>query len=207
MLSYLGHWSLMSFGYWALEEKETGRFIGELGFADFKRDIEPSLKGIPELGWALASPAHGKGYATEALRVVGAWGDARFGAAARALSKFAIAAVDIPEKEKPSFRRAFLLPRPDYFAGAGAAAGAAQPAFFISASIFARVCFLKSDLPFVAVSCLACRSAHCLVLSVFGASAARAETDMSHAAATRAASVIFIALFLHIYRGQRPPTQ
>jgi RimJ/RimL family protein N-acetyltransferase len=81
MSSYLGHWSLMNFGYWAIEEKETSRFIGELGFADFKRDIEPSIKGVPELGWALASPKHGKGYATEALRAVVDWGDARFGSA------------------------------------------------------------------------------------------------------------------------------
>jgi RimJ/RimL family protein N-acetyltransferase len=78
LLRYVGHWFLMGFGYWAIEEKTTGSFIGELGFADFKRDIEPSLKGIPELGWALASKAHGKGYATEAVRAAVAWGDAHF---------------------------------------------------------------------------------------------------------------------------------
>jgi len=77
-LRYAGHWLLMGFGYWAIEEKETGSFIGELGFADFKRDIEPSLKGVPELGWALVSRAHGKGYATEAVRAVVAWGEAHF---------------------------------------------------------------------------------------------------------------------------------
>ena len=80
LLRYAGLWSLLGFGYWAIEEKESGRFIGELGFADFKREIEPSLAGRPELGWALASAAHGKGYATEAVRAVLAWGDARFGA-------------------------------------------------------------------------------------------------------------------------------
>ena len=80
MLNYLGHWALMDFGYWAIEEKETGRYVGELGFADFKREIEPSIKGIPEVGWALASPNHGKGYATEALQAAVAWGDERFGA-------------------------------------------------------------------------------------------------------------------------------
>jgi RimJ/RimL family protein N-acetyltransferase len=77
-LRYVGHWSLMGFGYWAIEEKDTGSFVGELGFADFKRDIKPSLEA-PELGWALASKAHGKGYATEAVRAAVAWGDAQFG--------------------------------------------------------------------------------------------------------------------------------
>lgn len=79
MTGYLGHWSLMNFGYWAIEERASGRYIGEIGFADFKRDIDASLRDIPELGWALVPPAHGKGYATEALRAVLQWGDARFG--------------------------------------------------------------------------------------------------------------------------------
>jgi len=77
LLRYAGHWSLLGFGYWLAEEKATGKFIGEVGFADYKRDI-PMLKGIPEIGWALAPYAHGKGYATEAVRAVVAWGDAHF---------------------------------------------------------------------------------------------------------------------------------
>jgi RimJ/RimL family protein N-acetyltransferase len=78
LLRYAGHWPLMGFGYWAIVEKASGSFVGELGFADFKREIEPSIKGVPELGWVLASRAHGKGYATEAVRAVAAWGDVRF---------------------------------------------------------------------------------------------------------------------------------
>lgn len=75
LMIYIGHWSLMNFGYWVVEEKSSGQFIGELGFADFKREINPSIEGIPELGWALTSSAHGKGYATEALKAVIDWGD------------------------------------------------------------------------------------------------------------------------------------
>lgn len=75
LLAYVGHWQLLGFGYWALEEKASGRFVGELGFADFRRDIEASAKGVPELGWALASRVHGMGYATEAVRAAVAWGD------------------------------------------------------------------------------------------------------------------------------------
>ena len=68
MLRYAGHWQWMGFGFWALEEKSTGAFAGELGFAEFKRELEPSIQGIPEIGWVLAPHAHGKGYATEAVR-------------------------------------------------------------------------------------------------------------------------------------------
>ncbi len=79
ILRYVGHWSLLGFGYWLVEEKATGRFVGEVGFGDFKREIEPSLKGLPEIGWVLASTMHGKGYGTEAVRAAIAWGDAHFG--------------------------------------------------------------------------------------------------------------------------------
>ncbi len=75
MLNYRGHWSLMGFGYWAIEERSTGRFIGELGFADFKRGVDPSIHAYPEAGWVLAPHAHGRGYATESIRAALHWGD------------------------------------------------------------------------------------------------------------------------------------
>ena len=78
MLAYAGHWSLMDFGYWAIADRESDAFLGEIGFADFKRDLVPALDGVPELGWALATPASGRGIATEAARAACAWGDARF---------------------------------------------------------------------------------------------------------------------------------
>ncbi len=79
LLAYCGHWSLMGFGYWAVESKSTRRYIGELGFADFRRGLHPSIEGIPEIGWALCVEAQGRGYATEALRKVVEWGDANLG--------------------------------------------------------------------------------------------------------------------------------
>ena len=79
LLRYPGLWSLLGYGYWAVEEKASGRCIGDIGYADFKRDITPSLDGMPELGWVLAADAHGQGYASEALAAVLAWGQSRFG--------------------------------------------------------------------------------------------------------------------------------
>jgi len=82
LLKYAGLWSLLGFGYWVIEERSTGHYVGELGFAEFMRDLEPSIQGTPELGWALVAAAHGRGYATEAVTAVIAWGDRRFGASA-----------------------------------------------------------------------------------------------------------------------------
>jgi RimJ/RimL family protein N-acetyltransferase len=79
MLNYRGLWSFLDFGYWAIEEKASGAFAGDIGFADFHRDITPSMRAVPELGWALATPFHGRGYATEAARAAIGWMDTRFG--------------------------------------------------------------------------------------------------------------------------------
>ncbi|UOQ51583.1 GNAT family N-acetyltransferase [Hymenobacter cellulosivorans] len=73
-----GHWSLLGFGYWAVEETATGRYIGTVGFADWRRAMDPSLKGEPEIGWVLDPAIHGRGYATEAVAAALAWGEAHF---------------------------------------------------------------------------------------------------------------------------------
>jgi RimJ/RimL family protein N-acetyltransferase len=72
-------WSMLGYGYWAATEKSTGRFIGDVGFADFKREIEPSLKGVPEIGWVLARWSHGRGYATEAAQSALRWLESALG--------------------------------------------------------------------------------------------------------------------------------
>jgi RimJ/RimL family protein N-acetyltransferase len=79
LLRYVGHWAALGFGYWTLRERESGRFVGEVGFADYRREIEPGFVGAPEIGWALAPWAWGRGYATEAVEAALAWGDACFG--------------------------------------------------------------------------------------------------------------------------------
>jgi RimJ/RimL family protein N-acetyltransferase len=76
LLRAVGHWPLMGFGYWVARERGSGRFVGEAGLADFRRDITPSFGGAPEAGWALAGWAHRRGLATEAMGAVLAWSDA-----------------------------------------------------------------------------------------------------------------------------------
>ncbi len=79
LLRYAGHWAMLGFGYWVITDRSSGQFVGDIGFADYHRDISPSLDGMPEAGWALASSHHGKGLASEALAAVIDWGDQHFG--------------------------------------------------------------------------------------------------------------------------------
>ena len=81
MVRMIGHWHVMGFGYWLVREKATGRFLGEVGFADFRRTLNPHLDGAPEAGWVIASWGHGKGFAREAMDAAHAWREARFGPA------------------------------------------------------------------------------------------------------------------------------
>jgi len=59
-------------------KKASGSFVGEIGFADYKRNVEPSIKDKPEIGWAFVTRSHGKGYASEAVRAVVQWGEEHF---------------------------------------------------------------------------------------------------------------------------------
>jgi RimJ/RimL family protein N-acetyltransferase len=77
LLRYGGTWPLLGYGYWAVREKSSRRFVGDLGFADFHRQIEPPITGVPEAGWVFATWAHGRGFATEALHAALAWLDTR----------------------------------------------------------------------------------------------------------------------------------
>ncbi len=60
MASQIGHWVLLGFGYWAVEEKGNGIFAGCVGL--WRSPGWPEL----ELGYWLVPAAWGKGYATEA---------------------------------------------------------------------------------------------------------------------------------------------
>lgn len=75
LLCGAGLWSLFGYGYWAVERREDSRFIGQVGFADFKRDMTPSIEGLPEMGWLFAADTFGRGYASEAVNAGLEWID------------------------------------------------------------------------------------------------------------------------------------
>jgi RimJ/RimL family protein N-acetyltransferase len=74
LLRYIGHWQAIGYGYWAIETLE-GDYVGEVGFGDYRRAMTPPIDGVPEMGWALAPRAQGRGLALEAGRAVLEWRD------------------------------------------------------------------------------------------------------------------------------------
>lgn len=105
-LRSFGQWLVMGFGFWSIEERSSGERVGEVGFVEGRRDIVPSLVGVPECGWSLARPAQGRGFATEAVKAALGWGDVHFG-------KVRMACIVAPENiaslrvaEKTGFRAA-----------------------------------------------------------------------------------------------------
>ncbi len=77
LLRYGGLWALLGFGYWVVRERRTDRFAGEIGFANFRRELDPPFGDTPEIGWALAPWAHGQGFASEAVQAAVGWADAQ----------------------------------------------------------------------------------------------------------------------------------
>ncbi len=60
MAAMLGHWALLGYGMWALEQRDSGMLLGRVGFID-----PPGWPGF-ELGWLLGREHWGHGYAREA---------------------------------------------------------------------------------------------------------------------------------------------
>lgn len=62
MAMVLGHWQLRGYGFWAVEERESGVMVGRVGC--WRPEGWPGL----EVGWTLRRSFWGRGYATEAAR-------------------------------------------------------------------------------------------------------------------------------------------
>ncbi|GJL90478.1 GNAT family N-acetyltransferase [Hyphococcus sp.] len=65
--SYLGHWSLRGFGWFSVEDKASGEWLGRVG--PWMPDGWPGL----ECGWTIRSDHWGKGYAPEAAVAAIKW--------------------------------------------------------------------------------------------------------------------------------------
>ena len=76
-----GLWEVLGYGYWLVEDRKTGAFVGEVGFADFHRETEPGFWGIPECGWVISPEKFGQGYASEAVKAAHDWIDSEHDAA------------------------------------------------------------------------------------------------------------------------------
>jgi RimJ/RimL family protein N-acetyltransferase len=60
------HWGEHGFGHWAVEERESGRFVGRTGIKHHPEwELDPTNT---EVGWLYGPEVWGRGYATEAAR-------------------------------------------------------------------------------------------------------------------------------------------
>jgi RimJ/RimL family protein N-acetyltransferase len=74
MAALAGHWALKGFGHWALELRATGTLVGRAGLYH-----PPDWPGL-EIGWTVARPHWGNGYAGEAARAAMDWAGTELGA-------------------------------------------------------------------------------------------------------------------------------
>ena len=79
LLRYVGHWAVNGYGLWAVEELESGEFIGDVGLFEGRRDLGERFDSAPEAGWVLLPIGHGKGYAREAMNAALRWGESEHG--------------------------------------------------------------------------------------------------------------------------------
>ncbi len=78
LLGMIGHWQIMGYGLLLIQERISGRVVGEVGYAQSLRGLGSDFDSWPELSWTVASDAHGHGYPTEAAQVMQNWLDENF---------------------------------------------------------------------------------------------------------------------------------
>ena len=73
LLRHAGHWSLIGYGVVAIEEKDTGRFVGETGLSQFRRGLGARFDARPEITWSIIPECQGRGYALEGAKAALDW--------------------------------------------------------------------------------------------------------------------------------------
>jgi RimJ/RimL family protein N-acetyltransferase len=61
LIAGIGHWALRGYGFWSVDRKSDGAFIGRVGV------IFPPVDAEPELAYHLFEGFEGQGFATEAV--------------------------------------------------------------------------------------------------------------------------------------------
>ena len=62
MAAVIGHWQIRGYGFFSVESKQSGEWVGRVG------PWYPEGWPEPEIGWTISPDHWGKGYATEAAR-------------------------------------------------------------------------------------------------------------------------------------------
>lgn len=80
ILRYVGHWTIFGYGLFAVEDRASGRYVGDVGLAHFQRGLGDDFDDAPEAAWMMAEETSGRGYATEAMAAAITWHERSFGA-------------------------------------------------------------------------------------------------------------------------------
>jgi RimJ/RimL family protein N-acetyltransferase len=62
LASFIGHWHFRGYGFWGIEDRASGQYLGRAGLWN------PEGWPEPEIGWALMAGAEGRGIAFEAAQ-------------------------------------------------------------------------------------------------------------------------------------------
>ena len=69
-LAMQGNWTLDGIGWWTMEDRATGAFVGNVGTFLREPPPGPNDEGELEIGWSLVERFRGRGLATEAARAM-----------------------------------------------------------------------------------------------------------------------------------------
>ncbi|WP_051504310.1 GNAT family N-acetyltransferase [Sphingomonas jaspsi] len=79
-LRQVGHWHLLGYGPFAVFDRETDEFVGEVGFGQFNRNLGGHFDWAPEACWTIVKGRQNEGLATEAVAGAVTWVERVLGA-------------------------------------------------------------------------------------------------------------------------------